>query len=194
MAFFFWLKHVCKLRSCISHSLSLSRSTPSFLELTEYEFFFFVPQCVACECDLGGSSSGAEVRIRNNQLYCNDCYLRFKCKRANQGENFLSFKETTGSHAFPWTCDHLPLKLLAVELQVLGILVCPLQRGFSERVSAQHSTCTRAGRGAKGLERDVCPRARPVSCAVCSESGETANDSRIQTNQNRSKMDLWCRL
>ncbi|ERE88408.1 LIM domain only protein 7 [Cricetulus griseus] len=40
-------------------------------------------KCVSCECDLGGSSSGAEVRIRNNQLYCNDCYLRFKCKRAN---------------------------------------------------------------------------------------------------------------
>ncbi|KAM6177785.1 LIM domain only protein 7 [Rhynchocyon petersi] len=35
-------------------------------------------KCVACKCDLGGSSSGAEVRIRNNQLYCNDCYLRFK--------------------------------------------------------------------------------------------------------------------
>ncbi|XP_051051236.1 LIM domain only protein 7 isoform X2 [Phodopus roborovskii] len=58
-------------------------------------------KCVSCECDLGGSFSGAEVRIRNNQLYCNDCYLRFKCKRANQRENFLSFEETTGSSAFP---------------------------------------------------------------------------------------------
>nr|XP_014715475.2 LIM domain only protein 7 isoform X13 [Equus asinus] len=38
-------------------------------------------KCVACGCDLGGSSSGAEVRIRNNQLYCNDCYLRFKSGR-----------------------------------------------------------------------------------------------------------------
>uniref|UniRef100_A0A5F8HDE8 LIM domain 7 n=1 Tax=Monodelphis domestica TaxID=13616 RepID=A0A5F8HDE8_MONDO len=35
-------------------------------------------KCVACQCDLGGSSSGAEVRIRNNELYCNECYLRFK--------------------------------------------------------------------------------------------------------------------
>ncbi|XP_052561767.1 LIM domain only protein 7 isoform X3 [Tympanuchus pallidicinctus] len=35
-------------------------------------------KCVACECDLGGSRSGAEVRIRNNKLFCNDCYLRFK--------------------------------------------------------------------------------------------------------------------
>uniref|UniRef100_A0A2K6T908 LIM domain 7 n=1 Tax=Saimiri boliviensis boliviensis TaxID=39432 RepID=A0A2K6T908_SAIBB len=38
-------------------------------------------KCVACQCDLGGSSSGAEVRIRNHQLYCNDCYLRFKSGR-----------------------------------------------------------------------------------------------------------------
>uniref|UniRef100_A0A2K5Q8A6 LIM domain 7 n=1 Tax=Cebus imitator TaxID=2715852 RepID=A0A2K5Q8A6_CEBIM len=39
-------------------------------------------KCVACQCDLGGSSSGAEVRIRNHQLYCNDCYLRFKLMTA----------------------------------------------------------------------------------------------------------------
>ncbi|XP_026644160.1 LIM domain only protein 7 isoform X3 [Microtus ochrogaster] len=38
-------------------------------------------KCVSCERDLGGSSSGAEVRIRSNQLYCNDCYLRFKSGR-----------------------------------------------------------------------------------------------------------------
>ncbi|XP_075774997.1 LIM domain only protein 7 isoform X16 [Pelodiscus sinensis] len=35
-------------------------------------------KCVACERDLGGSQSGAEVRIRNNELFCNDCYVRFK--------------------------------------------------------------------------------------------------------------------
>ncbi|KAL8189922.1 UNVERIFIED_CONTAM: hypothetical protein K2H54_027093, partial [Gekko kuhli] len=37
-------------------------------------------KCVACECDLGGSQTGTEVRIRNNELFCNDCYLRFKSK------------------------------------------------------------------------------------------------------------------
>ncbi|NXE60084.1 LMO7 protein, partial [Calcarius ornatus] len=37
-------------------------------------------KCVACGCSLGGSRSGAEVRIRNNKLFCNDCYLRFKSK------------------------------------------------------------------------------------------------------------------
>ncbi|XP_033003840.1 LIM domain only protein 7 isoform X6 [Lacerta agilis] len=35
-------------------------------------------KCNACECDLGGSQAGTEVRIRNNELFCNDCYLRFK--------------------------------------------------------------------------------------------------------------------
>ncbi|XP_030422659.1 LIM domain only protein 7 isoform X15 [Gopherus evgoodei] len=35
-------------------------------------------KCAACACDLGGSHSGAEVRIRNNELFCNDCYVRFK--------------------------------------------------------------------------------------------------------------------
>ncbi|XP_036106100.1 LIM domain only protein 7 isoform X4 [Molossus molossus] len=44
-----------------------------------YHLYCF--KCVACECDLGGSSSGTEVRIRNNQLYCNNCYLRFKSGR-----------------------------------------------------------------------------------------------------------------
>nr|XP_034971597.1 LIM domain only protein 7 isoform X2 [Zootoca vivipara] len=35
-------------------------------------------KCNACERDLGGSQAGTEVRIRNNELFCNDCYLRFK--------------------------------------------------------------------------------------------------------------------
>ncbi|XP_019380262.1 PREDICTED: LIM domain only protein 7 isoform X11 [Gavialis gangeticus] len=35
-------------------------------------------KCVGCKCSLGGSGSGAEVRIRNNELFCNDCYIRFK--------------------------------------------------------------------------------------------------------------------
>ncbi|XP_036395867.1 LIM domain only protein 7 [Megalops cyprinoides] len=35
-------------------------------------------KCIDCKADLGGSESGAEVRIRNRQLYCNSCYIRFK--------------------------------------------------------------------------------------------------------------------
>ncbi|XP_059198463.1 LIM domain only protein 7-like isoform X3 [Centropristis striata] len=35
-------------------------------------------KCIDCKSDLGGSQAGAEVRIRNKQLYCNTCYMRFK--------------------------------------------------------------------------------------------------------------------
>ncbi|XP_053732466.1 LIM domain only protein 7-like isoform X3 [Synchiropus splendidus] len=35
-------------------------------------------KCIDCHADLGGSEAGAEVRIRNKQLYCNLCYMRFK--------------------------------------------------------------------------------------------------------------------
>lgn len=35
-------------------------------------------QCIDCKSNLGGSEAGAEVRIRNRQLYCNSCYMRFK--------------------------------------------------------------------------------------------------------------------
>ncbi|KAM6955571.1 LIM domain only protein 7 isoform 2-T2 [Lycodopsis pacificus] len=35
-------------------------------------------KCIDCKRDLGGSAAGAEVRIRNKQLFCNTCYVRFK--------------------------------------------------------------------------------------------------------------------
>ncbi|XP_050974416.1 LIM domain only protein 7 isoform X10 [Labeo rohita] len=35
-------------------------------------------KCYNCRFDLGGSEAGAEVRIRNQQLYCNSCYVRLK--------------------------------------------------------------------------------------------------------------------
>nr|XP_043905627.1 LIM domain only protein 7 isoform X8 [Solea senegalensis] len=35
-------------------------------------------KCIECKSNLGGSEAGAEVRIRNKQLYCNTCYMRFK--------------------------------------------------------------------------------------------------------------------
>ncbi|XP_077392160.1 LIM domain only protein 7 isoform X2 [Festucalex cinctus] len=34
-------------------------------------------KCIDCKSALGGSEAGAEVRIRNKQLYCNSCYMRF---------------------------------------------------------------------------------------------------------------------
>ncbi|XP_074514817.1 LIM domain only protein 7 isoform X15 [Sebastes fasciatus] len=35
-------------------------------------------KCIDCKSELGGTEAGAEVRIRNKQLYCNSCYVRFK--------------------------------------------------------------------------------------------------------------------
>uniref|UniRef100_A0A3B3WZ99 LIM domain 7a n=1 Tax=Poecilia mexicana TaxID=48701 RepID=A0A3B3WZ99_9TELE len=35
-------------------------------------------KCTDCKSDLGGSEAGAEVRIRNKQLFCNTCYMRVK--------------------------------------------------------------------------------------------------------------------
>ncbi|XP_069389793.1 LIM domain only protein 7 isoform X5 [Paralichthys olivaceus] len=35
-------------------------------------------KCIDCKANLGGTEAGAEVRIRNKQLYCNSCYMRFK--------------------------------------------------------------------------------------------------------------------
>ncbi|KAK1902901.1 LIM domain only protein 7, partial [Dissostichus eleginoides] len=35
-------------------------------------------KCIDCKSELGGSEAGAEVRIRNKQLHCNSCYIRYK--------------------------------------------------------------------------------------------------------------------
>uniref|UniRef100_A0A3B4E0K4 LIM domain 7a n=1 Tax=Pygocentrus nattereri TaxID=42514 RepID=A0A3B4E0K4_PYGNA len=40
-------------------------------------------KCIECKADLGGSEAGAEVRIRNKQLYCNSCYTRVKNGQPN---------------------------------------------------------------------------------------------------------------
>ncbi|KAK1342047.1 hypothetical protein QTO34_016800 [Cnephaeus nilssonii] len=75
-------------RVCSYCNNILGKGAAMIIESLGLCYHLYCFKCVACECDLGGSSSGAEVRIRNNQLYCNNCYLRLKCKRANQGENF----------------------------------------------------------------------------------------------------------
>ncbi|XP_072114876.1 LIM domain only protein 7-like isoform X2 [Mobula birostris] len=35
-------------------------------------------KCTSCSVDLGGTESGAEVRVRNNSLFCNSCYAQYK--------------------------------------------------------------------------------------------------------------------
>ncbi|XP_039742822.1 LIM domain only protein 7 isoform X18 [Pteropus medius] len=68
-------------RVCSYCNTILGKGAAMIIESLGLCYHLYCFKCVACECDLGGSSSGAEVRIRNNQLYCNDCYLRFKSGR-----------------------------------------------------------------------------------------------------------------
>lgn len=68
-------------RVCSYCNNILGKGAAMIIESLGLCYHLYCFKCVACECDLGGSSSGAEVRIRNNQLYCNDCYLRFKSGR-----------------------------------------------------------------------------------------------------------------
>ncbi|XP_045143102.1 LIM domain only protein 7 isoform X3 [Echinops telfairi] len=65
-------------RVCSYCSNILGKGAAMIIESLGLCYHLHCFKCVACDCDLGGSSSGAEVRIRNSQLYCNDCYLRFK--------------------------------------------------------------------------------------------------------------------
>ncbi|XP_064442061.1 LIM domain only protein 7 isoform X6 [Mirounga angustirostris] len=68
-------------RVCSYCSNILGKGAAMIIESLGLCYHLHCFKCVACECHLGGSSSGAEVRIRNHQLYCNDCYLRFKSGR-----------------------------------------------------------------------------------------------------------------
>ncbi|XP_072478379.1 LIM domain only protein 7 isoform X29 [Notamacropus eugenii] len=65
-------------RVCSYCNNILGRGAAMIIESLGLCYHLHCFKCVACERDLGGSSSGAEVRIRNNELYCNECYLRFK--------------------------------------------------------------------------------------------------------------------
>ncbi|XP_057641708.1 LIM domain only protein 7 isoform X2 [Chionomys nivalis] len=68
-------------RVCSYCNTILGKGAAMIIETLGLCYHLYCFKCVSCERDLGGSSSGAEVRIRSNQLYCNDCYLRFKSGR-----------------------------------------------------------------------------------------------------------------
>ncbi|XP_048197190.1 LIM domain only protein 7 isoform X5 [Perognathus longimembris pacificus] len=68
-------------RTCSYCNSILGKGAAMIIESLGLCYHLHCFKCVSCGCDLGGSSSGAEVRIRNHQLYCNDCYLRFKSGR-----------------------------------------------------------------------------------------------------------------
>lgn len=62
------------LWSALTTRAALFKCSPSSFFFSLFNF----PQCFDCKSDLGGSKAGAEVRIRNKQLYCNLCYMQFK--------------------------------------------------------------------------------------------------------------------
>ncbi|XP_041438853.1 uncharacterized protein LOC100037140 isoform X3 [Xenopus laevis] len=71
-------KSVSGKKLCSYCNNSLGKGAAMIIESLGLCFHLQCFKCTACETDLGGSESGAEVRIRNNELYCNSCYIRFK--------------------------------------------------------------------------------------------------------------------
>ncbi|KAM8974901.1 LIM domain only protein 7 [Pelodytes ibericus] len=71
-------KSVSGKKLCSYCSTSLGKGAAMIIESLGLCFHLHCFKCIACESELGGSESGAEVRIRNNDLYCNSCYIRFK--------------------------------------------------------------------------------------------------------------------
>ncbi|XP_048862380.1 LIM domain only protein 7 isoform X9 [Brienomyrus brachyistius] len=65
-------------KMCTHCDLPLGKGAAMVIESLGLCYHLSCFKCNSCKCDLGGSESGAEVRIRNGQLYCNDCYVRFK--------------------------------------------------------------------------------------------------------------------
>uniref|UniRef100_A0A668AAA2 LIM domain 7a n=1 Tax=Myripristis murdjan TaxID=586833 RepID=A0A668AAA2_9TELE len=76
-----YVLYMC-VHTCITHVCLLLKSWLYILfcsaECLSNPSLSTTPQCIDCKSDLGGSEAGAEVRIRNKQLYCNSCYMRFK--------------------------------------------------------------------------------------------------------------------
>ncbi|XP_073436498.1 LIM domain only protein 7 isoform X2 [Dendrobates tinctorius] len=71
-------KSVSGKKLCSYCNKSLGKGAAMIIESLGLCFHLHCFKCVACETDLGGTQSGAEVRIRNNELYCNSCYIKFK--------------------------------------------------------------------------------------------------------------------
>ncbi|XP_062861460.1 LIM domain only protein 7 isoform X2 [Trichomycterus rosablanca] len=63
---------------CTSCDMPLGKGAAMIIESLGLCFHLQCFKCIQCKCDLGGSENGAEVRIRNKQLFCNSCYMRVK--------------------------------------------------------------------------------------------------------------------
>uniref|UniRef100_A0A8C9VN26 LIM domain 7 n=1 Tax=Scleropages formosus TaxID=113540 RepID=A0A8C9VN26_SCLFO len=65
-------------KMCTLCDLPLGKGAAMIIESLGLCYHLSCFKCISCKSDLGGSESGAEVRIRNRQLYCNSCYIRIK--------------------------------------------------------------------------------------------------------------------
>ncbi|XP_034042817.1 LIM domain only protein 7 isoform X2 [Thalassophryne amazonica] len=63
---------------CTYCGTSLGKGAAMIIESLGLCYHLSCFKCFDCRADLGGTEAGAEVRIRNKQLYCNLCYVRFK--------------------------------------------------------------------------------------------------------------------
>uniref|UniRef100_A0A8C5LR13 LIM domain 7 n=1 Tax=Leptobrachium leishanense TaxID=445787 RepID=A0A8C5LR13_9ANUR len=71
-------KSVSGKKLCSYCNSNLGKGAAMVIESLGLCFHLQCFKCTSCAADLGGSESGAEVRIRNNELYCNTCYIKFK--------------------------------------------------------------------------------------------------------------------
>ncbi|XP_047670590.1 LIM domain only protein 7 isoform X1 [Tachysurus fulvidraco] len=65
-------------KTCTFCDMPLGKGAAMIIESLGLCFHLQCFKCCQCKADLGGSESGAEVRIRNKQLFCNSCYMRLK--------------------------------------------------------------------------------------------------------------------
>ncbi|XP_061698275.1 LOW QUALITY PROTEIN: LIM domain only protein 7 [Syngnathoides biaculeatus] len=63
---------------CTSCQTALGKGAAMIIESLGLCYHLSCFKCVECKSALGGSEAGAEVRIRNKQLYCNSCFVRFQ--------------------------------------------------------------------------------------------------------------------
>uniref|UniRef100_A0A9J7XU23 LIM domain 7a n=1 Tax=Cyprinus carpio carpio TaxID=630221 RepID=A0A9J7XU23_CYPCA len=70
------LQSVSSRKICSSCNTPLGKGAAMIIESLGLCYHLSCFKCFNCRSDLGGS--GAEVRIRNQQLYCNSCYVRLK--------------------------------------------------------------------------------------------------------------------
>ncbi|KAL4608828.1 LIM domain only protein 7-like isoform X2 [Arapaima gigas] len=71
-------RSVSRKKICTSCEMPLGKGAAMVIESLGLCYHLSCFKCTECKSDLGGSQLGTEVRIRNQQLYCNLCYAELK--------------------------------------------------------------------------------------------------------------------